>query len=171
MQLAYTMSDKPGGLDSVLFKFSEHLTTHGLRTAGVVQINTSRVDCNPCDMDVKVLPDGPVLRISQSLGKEARGCRLDPEALETAVQAVTKSLADDVDALIVNKFGKHEADGRGFREVIAEAMGRNIPVIVGVNRLNEAAFKDFAGGTAVQLPADVGSLASWLKSNTRRAVA
>ena len=33
------------------------------------------------------------------------------------------------DVLIVNKFGKHEAEGRGFRMVVAEALkffGRNV---------------------------------------------
>ena len=44
--------------------------------------------------------------------------------------------------MIVNKFGKHEASGRGFRMVIAEAIERNIPVIVGVSALNLGDFKE-----------------------------
>ncbi len=121
MKLAYTMSQTAGDLDLVLFYLANDLAAKGWKTAGVVQINTERETCHPCDMDVLILPDGPTIRISQSLGREAKGCRLDPAALEKAVAAVAQRLAGEVDVLIVNKFGKHEADGRGFRDVIAEA--------------------------------------------------
>ncbi|MEX5726690.1 hypothetical protein Ga0609869_000043 [Rhodovulum iodosum] len=49
-------------------------------------------------------------------------CRLDPAALETAVGLVAAGLSSGADLLIVNKFGKHEAAGRGFRYVVAEAV-------------------------------------------------
>lgn len=163
MQLAYTMTDTKGDLDSVLLGLSERLMEKGWRTAGVVQTNTDREDCHRCDMDVRVLPDGPIIRISQSLGKEARGCRLDPNALEHAVAAVGQTLTGPADVLIVNKFGKHEANGRGFRDLIANAMSRGIPVIAGVNELNKQAFLEFSGNMAVQLPASVQSLEVWLE--------
>jgi hypothetical protein len=82
-------------------------------------------------MDVRVLPNGPILRISQNLGSVSKGCRLDPAALEAAVGLVEARLDPNVDLLIINKFGKHEADGRGFRTVIAAALDLEIPVLVG----------------------------------------
>ena len=129
---------------------------------GVVQINAERDDAGPCDMDVKVLPDGPAIRISQSLGREARGCRLDPAALERAVGLVEARLAEGADCLIVNKFGKHEAEGRGFRTAIAEALSADIPVLVGLNRLNADAFVQFSGGLAVELAPNLEDLANWI---------
>ena len=113
-------------------------------------------------MDVRVLPDGPVIRISQSLGPGARGCRLDPEALETAVGLVEAQLAKGADVLIVNKFGKHEAEGRGFRGVIAEALAQDVPVVVGLSRMNHAAFLEFAGDLATEVAPDESALAGWL---------
>ena len=133
MKIAYTMSPGRGDMDLVLARLSEHLAEAGLRTCGVVQINTEIGEGRHCDMDVKVLPEGPMIRISQSLGPESRGCRLDPEGLESAVGHVASRLAQGADVLIVNKFGKQEADGRGFREVIGEALASGVPVIVGVN--------------------------------------
>lgn len=114
-------------------------------------------------MDVRVLPDGAVLRISQDLGPQARGCRLDPATLETAVGLVAASLSSGADLLIVNKFGKHEADGRGFRNVIAEAVALDIPVLVGLNSLNQTAFETFAEGLAIELPPDPIALMAWVK--------
>ena len=168
MNLAYTMTDRSGDLDLVLLALSEHLAELGWKTAGIVQVNSDREDCHRCDMDVRVLPHGPTIRISQSLGKEAKGCRLDPAALETAVAAVSADLGDDVDVLIVNKFGKHEAGGRGFRDAIAGAMARGVPVIAGVNPLNKDAFMEFSDGLAVPVPADVQALADWLQRIGRK---
>lgn len=162
MNIAYTMAPGRGDTDLILLRLADRLAARGLRCCGTVQINTERPDAGPCDMDVKVLPAGPVLRISQDLGRDSHGCRLDPQALETAVGHVVASLAAGADVLIVNKFGKHEAEGRGFREVIAEALARDIPVLVGLNGMNLPAFEAFAGGLAVPLPPEEEALSAWV---------
>mgnify|MGYP001818989537 CR=1 FL=1 len=66
-------------------------------------------------------------RIPQDLGLASKGCRLDP----------------NVDLLSIDKLGKHEADGRGFRTIIADALELDVPVLVGVNTLNLSAFEGF----------------------------
>jgi hypothetical protein len=170
MNLAYTMAPGRGDTDLILFKLATTLAERGLRCCGTVQINSDRGDTGPCDMDVHVLPDGPVLRISQDLGRSARGCRLDPAALETAVGLVTASLAHGADVLIVNKFGKHEAEGRGFRTVIAEALSKGIAVVVGVNALNLPAFEEFSEGLGRSLPCDGAALTNWVTGLGRSCV-
>lgn len=162
MKIACTMAPGRGDVDLLMTGLARTLQADGLRVCGTVQINSERPDDGPCDMDVQVLPDGPVIRISQSLGKASRGCRLDPDALESAVGLVGARLAAGADVLIINKFGKHEAEGRGFRDLIAEAIGREIPVLVGLNRLNAPAFHEFSGGLAVELPARAADLAAWI---------
>ncbi len=164
MILGYVMSSKRGGTDRLLSDFAEHLMRAETRLSGVVQFNTECADSHLCDMDVRVLPDGPVFRISQSLGTEARGCRLDPGALESAVGAVEKTLTPDTELLILNKFGKHEAGGRGFRDLIAHALAEDIPVLVGLSRMNVEAFQAFAAEMAVEVPADVAALDAWFKT-------
>lgn len=166
MKIAYTMGSGRGDTDLLLASLAARLGEYGLRTCGVVQINTECGDNQPCDMDVKVLPIGPVIRISQSLGKGSRGCRLDPAALEQAVADAMARIEEGADVLIVNKFGKHEADGRGFRNVIAEALARDIPVIVGLNQMNEPAFLDFSGGLAALLPPALDALSDWVRDAT-----
>ena len=64
--------------------------------------------------------------------------------------------------MILNKFGKHEAEGRGFRETIATALSQDIPVLVGANKLNLAALQDFAGGEIEALPAELPRLVEWV---------
>lgn len=166
MNLAYTMAPGRGDTDQILLDLARTLAQRGVRCCGIAQINTGREDAGPCDMDVKILPDGPILRISQNLGEGARGCRLDASALETAVALVGANLPG-ADVLIVNKFGKQEAEGRGFRAAIAEALSMDIPVIVGVNDLNLAAFEAFSAGLATRLAPETPALASWVGERAR----
>jgi nucleoside-triphosphatase THEP1 len=160
MKIAYTMAPGQGDTDLLLLGIAETLSGNGYNAGGTVQINTER-EGGPCDMDVKVLPAGPNLRISQDLGQGSTGCRLDPEALETAVGLVAARIRPELDLLIINKFGKHEADGRGFRSVIAEAIGLDIPVLVGLNALNLDAFLEFAGSEAEALDPNPQAILCW----------
>jgi hypothetical protein len=66
--------------------------------------------------------------------------------------------------LVVNKFGKIEADGGGLRAAIALAVDSAIPVLVGVPARNLARWRAFAGELAVELPAETAALESWLRS-------
>lgn len=160
MQIGYLTLTGRGETDACLAAAVQRLEARGLRLCGTVQTNTERCDRPVCDMDVRVLPDGPVIRISQDLGAGARGCRLDGDALETAVTAVAARL-DGAALLVVNKFGKQEATGRGLVPVIAAAVERGLPVLLGVNGLNLPAFLEFAGGAAQPLPPDPAALADW----------
>ena len=165
MNIAYTIAKGPGDTDLLLAGLAEQLHGQGKRLCGTVQINTECEGDSPCDMDVRILPEGPDIRISQSLGKGAKGCRLDPDALESAVAIVRERLTDGADVMIINKFGKHEADGRGFRDVIAEALAADVPVLVGLSGLNRDAFQEFSAGLAVELPPDPAALLAWAEGN------
>jgi len=163
MNIAYTMAADRGNTDLLLVQLAETLAAHGITCCGTVQINT---DCptGHCDMDVKVLPDGPILRISQNLGSGSKGCRLDPSVLEEAVELVAHRLTTGPDLLIINKFGKHEAEGRGFRTLIADALMRDMPVLVGLNALNLPAFEAFVGAEVTRLEPTCDALFTWCQN-------
>ena len=161
MRIASVSSPERGQTDKILAEVASALLKNGLELAGAVQTNLDKPGRRHCDMDVLVLPAGPVFRINQLLGDGAQGCRLDPSALETVVAQVEAMLSDKIDILIINKFGKHEVEGRGFRHLIAEALSRGIPVVIGVNAQNADAFTTFADGFAVPLAADTSAIVSW----------
>lgn len=178
MNLAYVICEARGETDRMLSALAARLLARGIRLAGVVQTNSECYNSDRCDMDLKVLPDGATIRISQSLGAGSRGCRLDPAALEQAVALVGASLDAGPDPLpellpelvIVNKFGKHEADGRGFRPLIGEALSRGIPVLAGVNGDNEGRFLEFTEGAAEPMAPDLDALEAWAVRVTGSAV-
>lgn len=167
--LAYVIGDARGESDSLLAALAARLEAEGWPLAGVVQTNTPR-DCQRhCDMDLRVLGRAETVRISQSLGSGSSGCRLDPEGLATAVALVEARLAARPRLLILNKFGKAELEGRGFRALIGAALEQGIPVLLGLNRLNQPGFEAFAEGLAEPLAADPDALVDWCR--TRAAVA
>ncbi|CUH53971.1 DUF2478 domain-containing protein [Shimia marina] len=161
MKIAYTMAHRRGELDLLLSELAARLEQRDIKTRGIVQTNTGCDTDKRCDMDVQVLPDGPVIRISQDLGKEARGCRLDPDAMATAITEVSQTLNKPYDVFLLNKFGKQEAEGRGFRDLLAEALDSGATVIAGTNPLNAEVFEEFAGGMATQVPANIDDLLAW----------
>lgn len=155
-----SMNGTPGEADLLLTALAAELGAKGVRLAGAVQSNIDLgPDCS-CEMELTILGDhGPDVRISQSLGSGSQGCRLDAGALETAVARVQSVLADGADIVILNKFAKQEAFGRGFRDVIASALEMGVPVLTYVPEGYEAAFAEFAGDFAEKL--DHQSAGAW----------
>lgn len=144
-----TVNETAGAADRLLADTASALQAQGWRLAGAVQDNLDRGPDHACDMDLRILGDaGPAIRISQSLGVHASACRLDTGALALAVGRAEVALAQGADLVIVNKFGKQECYGRGFRDFIAEALAQGIPVLLSVPPEQLADFREFAGDLA-----------------------
>ncbi|MFD1796675.1 DUF2478 domain-containing protein [Paracoccus aurantiacus] len=138
------------GAHRLMREIALRLESSGVPVRGAVQSNDRVDDCH-CDMTLQVLGDtGPDVVISQNLGPSATGCRLDAGALESAAQRVLNTLPD-AKLVVVNKYGKQEIMGRGMVAVIADALDRDLPVLISVAPQQQAEFVAFAGDLAVKL--------------------
>ena len=157
----------PGAADRILEDLALRLQATGLRIAGAVQRNLPADPGCACDMDVVVIgeEDRPI-RISQSLGRGSSGCRLDAGALETAAGRVASRLAG-AEVLILPKFGRQEAAGRGFRSVIAQAAADGVPVLLHVPAEQRAAWLGFCGGLGERVAPE--GLTDWCVARTTEA--
>ncbi|NVO23930.1 DUF2478 domain-containing protein [Donghicola mangrovi] len=162
--LGYVVGQGRGDADRCLVKVSEMLREAGVKMAGAVQFNIETEPAYKCQMDLHILTGSDVVRISQDLGALSQGCRLDPEGLERAVGLVASALEADPQVMILNKFGKQELDGRGFRPVIGEALTRGIPVLTAVAPGNVDGFRTFADDLGQELPADPEVVLEWVQS-------
>lgn len=161
MHLAFITIEGHGLIDDFLSEVVAVLQQRGVRLSGTVRALPVDHRAHRCDMDLRVLPDGPLFRISQPLGAGSRGCRLNGGTIETLAMQVEAKLAGS-DLLVVNKFGKQESHGRGLRPAIAKAIDLGVPVLVGVNGLNLDGFTEFAAGMARQLEPDTQAILSWV---------
>jgi len=161
--LGYVMPEGRGAADALLREVAARLTAEGVALAGAVQCPATPDAQGRCGMELHILPGGAVVGISQNLGALSEGCRLDPDGLERAVGLVDAALDARPHLLIVNKFGKQEVEGRGFRPLIGKALAIDIPVLVALNQTNLAGFQAFADGMAERLKPEAAAVLDWCR--------
>ena len=134
----------------------------GLSLAGVLQHQVFESADRRCDVILEDLASGHRTPLFEDRGAGARGCRLNEAALAEATARVEGSLESAPQLLVLNKFGKVECEGGGLRDLIANAIDRGIPVIIGVPKRNLDAWRSFAGEFAIELHDDAGQITKWL---------
>lgn len=165
MDLAGVTGQARGATDRLLAAVADQLSRDGVRLVGTLRPVAKADDAGHCDSDLWLLPEGPLVRITQDLGTGSAACRMDAGAFEEAVGLATSRLqAGGADLVLLNKFGLSEAEGRGFRTLIAEALGRDVPVLTGVSDTHRAAFERFAEGTATHLEPREDAILAWCRS-------
>ncbi len=168
MKIACVASAERGGTDRLLCDVASQLQQQGVALAGIVKdLDYASGFENGCDVKVRVLPVGPVIKITQDLGAGSEACRLDPGAIAQAVASVENGSFQDAELFILNKFGPEEAAGRGFCNAIGTALEQDIPVLVGVGHASKAAFDSFCGGLAEAVAPEPDAILAWLKANQR----
>ena len=163
-QLGVVVYDDGLVADILIAQCAAGLAASGYRLGGVVQSNAHRPGRRRCDMYVKDLLAGDEVKISLDRGNEARGCRLDPDAFARIDAWVERAVLERVDLLIINKFGKEEAHGRGLRPVIADALIAEIPLLIGVSTQNLCEFLTFVGASATRLEPDIEAITAWCRN-------
>lgn len=115
-----------------------------------------------CDVLLEDLASGHRTLLFEDRGAGARGCRLDVAALLDASMKIEASLENHPALLVLNKFGKVEAEGGGMCGLMAKALERGIPAVIGVPARNLDAWRNFAGEFSVELSEDTHQIAKWL---------
>lgn len=170
MKLGYISAGLEGETDLLIAEVARRLIAGGLTPAGTLQINTPRPGRQKSDMDLWLLPEGPQIRISLDRGEAAAGCRLDTSALEEAA-VITAQRLPAADLLLVNKFGKQEADGHGLADSVAEALAQGKPVLCGMADHFLEGFLTYAAGHAEELPRDADLVVAWVLEGHRARLA
>ena len=163
LPLGVIVYEKSMAADGLLAQVATSLAAQGYRLGGTVQSSVHRPGRRKCDMYLRDLLCGEEILISLDRGNEARGCRLDPDAFARVSLWGERALAAGVDLLVVNKFGKEEALGRGLRPLIAEALIAGIPVVLAVSTLNLPDLEAFAGEPVARLPAQQEAILAWCR--------
>lgn len=159
---AYFIAEGRGAGDRLLLELARNLMARGVRLCGAVQDNIENDPDRRCHMDLQLLGSDRIVRISQDRGRHATGCRIDSHGLAEAVFHVEAALEHGTpDLLIVNKFGKQECEGAGFRQAIGQALAAEIPVLTGCAAGHRAGLLAFSDGLATELSATPQVLQDW----------
>lgn len=159
--------DQGAAVDTLLAHIAYDLRSNGWKLAGAVQTPDAPRNSR-CEMTLEDLATGACIEMSDELGPTASGCRLDTEALDDSVGLATSSLDPATRLVIINRFGKRETDGRGFRSMIESAVAMDVPVLVGVKQVHLDAWKHFVGDEPHVLPHDRGRILTWCQGAADR---
>src|SRR5580704_14978206 len=142
--VVYGADDDP---DRLISGFAADLRRSGRRPVGVVQLGRSCRAENP-QLGVVMLPDGEVVRLA------GLACRL------------AAAIEDGADLVIISRFGRSEAEGKGLIDLIPQALAADIPVLIAVPEQRFAAWIRFSEGMNVRLACRRDMLDRWWLSVT-----
>lgn len=142
-----------GGRD-VLIAFARELEACGVRVRGLVQRSEP-------EMHLVDIHGGRAYAITQNLGSGSLSCRIDPTGFAEASAVLRDALAEGADLVVVNRFGKLEADGGGLAAEMLTVMAEGVPLLTCVGAEQMAPWRAFTGGAAQLLPADLAALRRW----------
>lgn len=158
-------------VDAMLRAVAVELKGAGIRIVGAIQINEERSDAPCAKMVLEEITSGRTFDISTCKMPGDESCTLDPPALEDVVGLVQSRLDGGADLILINRFGKQEVAGAGFRSVIEAAVAHDVPVVVAINEAHLAHWMDFTGGGAERLVPDRGRIAAWCQASVSGASA
>jgi hypothetical protein len=132
-----------------------------VRIGGFVQSSwTDRSRC-PSSLHVIDIRSSEAFNIWDARGACARGCRLDERRLIDIEPNLMGAIADRVDVLVINRFGKAESLGRGLLGVFMAAVDAGVPVLTAVRNPYDQAWEHFHGGMAHVPPAAADAVAAF----------
>jgi hypothetical protein len=154
--LAALVFGRPDEPDRLLAEFVQDLVTRGYRVVGLIQ--TRLPDGGAA---VTVLPPGDTIPLAPRRGTCPPASRPDACDLAAAAARIDALIPTGADLVIINRFGKLEAEGTGLVDEIARALSFDIPVLVAVPEFRFTEWLSFCRGMGVKLPCRGGSLQSW----------
>ncbi len=148
-------------INSVLADVAGSLRQGGVRVGGALQAVTHDPATGSRELRLRGLRGDWDLPILENRGREARGCRLDPQAISDVAGRLEAELSGDVEILILNRFGRAESEGYGLRQLLERAVCEDVPVLIGVREDYREAWEAFHGGLGTTLAPDRDEILAW----------
>jgi hypothetical protein len=167
VRLAAVIYESGFQINDFLTRAANLLRADNIRLGGALQENAPGPTGRCAAMTLIDLASQSRFRISQDLGSQAEGCRLDARGLTEIGALLDQTLDDDVELLILNRFGKAEAEGGGLRTAFARAIEASIPIVTAVRSPYTEAWSKFHGGLAIDLMPDFGPALAWCRDAVR----
>jgi hypothetical protein len=165
MRLAAVIYPSGFKIDDFLIRIADLLRADQVKLAGALQEN-ARDTAGFCSaMTLVDLRSRSRVRISQDLGLQAEGCRLDARGIAEIGPLIERTVDQDAELIILNRFGKAEAGGGGLRSAFVRAMEAGIPTLTAVREPYIEAWSQFHGRFAIDLPADLATVLAWCQES------
>jgi nucleoside-triphosphatase THEP1 len=159
--VVYGARDNP---DRLLLDFTEDLRRSGVRTAGLIQLNSWMGQSDHHDVRTVVLSSGEIVPVTHDRDLGPTGCGLDCGQLASIAKIIETAIHEGADLVVINRFGKLEAKGKGLIELIQKAAEADIPMLIAVPEHRFAGWIKYSAGMSVRLPCRRAALDRWWRS-------
>jgi nucleoside-triphosphatase THEP1 len=159
--VVYGVKDNP---DRLLLDFTEDLRRSGVRTAGLVQLDDPTSQSNDRELRTIMLSSGEIVSVAHNRDLGAVDCGLDCGQLASIARLIEAAIQEGADLVVINRFGKLEANGEGLIDLIRQAAEADIPVVIAVPEHRFARWITYSAGMTVRLPCQRAALDRWWQS-------
>ncbi|MCW9034361.1 MAG: DUF2478 domain-containing protein [Rhodospirillales bacterium] len=148
---------------SILGDFANEIARRGWKIGGVVQEllfddKGERIGVDAVEVDTGTRY--PISRPTEE-SKVSKTCTLDRAALTDATTPLRNALNNEVDLMVVEKFGEQEREGSGLADDILSAVADGIPTLVAVPASEVEKWNEFSGYMGDLLPSNIQDLWRW----------
>lgn len=152
-------------IQAALRRAAMELAQVGYRVIGVVE----EIEADDERVRLRDLASGAAYPLTQDLGPGAGGCSLDPAGLAAACGSVEAAIAAGLSVpgamqatiVILSKFGRQEAEGRGLTHAFHAAVAADLPILTSVSPVVSAAWAAFAGELAISAQPEMAAVRAW----------
>jgi nucleoside-triphosphatase THEP1 len=159
--VVYGVKDNP---DRLLLNFTEDLRRSGIRTAGLIQLDSPTGQSDDRELRAVVLSSGEIVPVAHDRDLGAVGCGIDCGQLASVARLIEAAIHEGADLVVINRFGKLEAMGEGLIDLIRQAAEADIPVLIAVPEHRFASWIKYSAGMSVRLPCQRAALDRWWQS-------
>lgn len=154
-------------IQTLLMAAAERFRASGVHVIGSVEHIPPGTDHQ--DVMLVDLVSGQTHRLHQDLGSGASGCSLDPVGLASACAQVEAAIAERLAAggtaadtvVILSKYGREEAEGRGFTSAFYAAVAGELSVLTSLSPAASGAWEGFVGDMAQVVNPDLCEVDAW----------
>ncbi|TAK47243.1 MAG: DUF2478 domain-containing protein [Xanthobacteraceae bacterium] len=155
--LVYGPGDAP---DCLLRDFAMRLQCLGYRPIGLVQRGGYASVAHEVVPAITLPRMTPIpLRHCHTL--HSAGCHLDAGHIAEMKRKLSAAIKNTADVVIINRFGKLEAEGAGFIDLIREAAAVDLPIVIAVAAVRFMSWTQFSQGMGIKLRCTPQDLDNW----------
>ncbi|HJP22039.1 MAG TPA: DUF2478 domain-containing protein [Alphaproteobacteria bacterium] len=149
-----------------LARFVNTLKETNVRVGGLLQEKILMDESGRKRVESVDIATGKRIPINQPSPENWRNheCSLDVSALAETTASLRQAIRDNVDLIVVEKFGDAERDGEGLTDEVLNAIAEGIPVVIGVPDTNLDIWNAYSGGMGDVLDCNEKELLGWWAS-------
>jgi len=159
-QFAGIIFSKGFAIDGVLAQVVSRLKSRGIAMAGVLQ-TCGGEGYEHSDLRLESITGRWSLPIMQKRGALSSGCSLDYSAVAEASLRVASDIAPETRLVVLNRFGRAEAEGNGFRSILEKCLEEGKPALCAVRNDYAREWEEFHGGLADTLLPEPDAILEW----------